>query len=231
MVYHYFKMLLDNNVLIYTMAALGIIGVLTSLISSFLYKRLLKASSDMGNSDHKLMKSMCLRFETCYKLKIGVHNVDSFVDKYVYRHKFCGILLYTWERICGQAITLCLAITIIFTFLGYHYNCGKDIIIYTLGLGISVSTLLTAIQVMFDINKKKTILTANIKDYLENYLQAKLENEYMSPEEMEEYRRAYFEKSEQKEMEEEPEEKTPVMAATDAEKERVLEEVLREYLA
>lgn len=229
MVYHIFKMLLENNVLVYTMTALGVIGVLTTLMCSFLYKRLIKASSDMGNSEHKLMKSMCLRFETCYKLKIGVHNVDSFVDKYVYRHKFCGILLYTWERLCGQAIALSLSITIIFAFLGHYYNCGKDMIIYTLGLGISVSTLLIAIQVMFDMNKKKNILAANIKDYLENYLKAKLENEFMSPEEMEKYRREYFEKSEQEEKEQEGRE--PVIAATDAEKERVLEEVLREYLA
>ena len=156
--------------------------------------------------------------------------MDSFVDKYVYRHKFCGILLYTWERICGQAIAACLAITIIFTFLGYYYDCGKDMILFTLGLGISVSTMLIAFQVMLDLNKKKDILATNISDYLENYLKAKLENEYFSPEELEQYRNAYFNKTEDSEDESDEAIKT-IEAESDAEKERILEEVLREYLA
>ncbi|MSS63239.1 hypothetical protein [Velocimicrobium porci] len=230
MIYDIFKELVKNDVMVYAMTVLGTIGVLSSLLSSLLYRRLIKASADMGNSKHKLMKSMCLRFETCYKLKIGVHNVDSFVDKYVYRHKFCGILLYTWERICGQAIAACLAITIIFTFLGYYYDCGKDMILFTLGLGISVSTMLIAFQVMLDLNKKKDILATNISDYLENYLKAKLENEYFSPEELEQYRNAYFNKTEDSEDESDEAIKT-IEAESDAEKERILEEVLREYLA
>lgn len=155
MVYDIFKEIVKNNGMIYTMVVLFGIGVLSSLLSSLLYKRLIKASLDMGNSSNKLMKSMCLRFETCYQLKIGVHNVDSFVDKYVYRHKFCGILLYTWERICGQVIAISLSITSIFAFLGYYYHCGKDMILSTLGLGICVSMMLIAFQVFVDINKKR----------------------------------------------------------------------------
>lgn len=76
-------------------------------------------------------------------------------------------------------------------------------------------------------------MTTNIKDYLENYLKAKLENEYFSPEELEQYRNAYFNKEDELDNQKEEKEISQVeqvKIGTDEEKERVLEEVLREYL-
>ena len=34
---------------------------------------------------------MKMKFETCYKLKIGVNNVDIFVDKNILRYRFLWI--------------------------------------------------------------------------------------------------------------------------------------------
>ena len=117
--------LYQNNILIYAMLAIGAIGVLADFICSILYRRLLKASLDIGNSENKLLKLMRLRFETCYQIKLGVNNVESFVDKYVNRHKVCGIWLSTWEKVCGKMMALCMTITIVGSFLAYYFKCGK----------------------------------------------------------------------------------------------------------
>ncbi len=232
--------LYQNNILIYVMVGIGVIGLLADLLCSIMYQKLLKASLDMGNSENKLLKLMRLRFETCYQLKLKVNNVDNFVDKYVNRHKFLGIFLCTWERICGQMIALCMTIAIVGSFMAYYFNCGQQAFLYTLGMGIIVVTVLIATQVILDISKKKQFLYCNVKEYLENYLKAKLENELLSPEEMEAYRNAYFEEDREakkkekalaakKEREEARRTKAEMAAAK--EQEKIIEEILREYLA
>ena len=232
--------LYQNNILIYAMIVVGVVGLLADFICSVLYQRLVKASLDMGNSENKLLKVMRLRFETCYQLKLGVNNVDSFVDKHVNRHKFCGIFLCTWERICGQMIAICMTIAIVGSVLAYYFDCGQTAFLYTLGMGIIVVTMLIAAQIIFDISKKKQFLYCNIKEYLENYLKAKLENELLSPEEMEAYRNAYFEEDRQakkrerilkaKKEREEAQRTKAEMAAVE-EQDKIIEEILREYLA
>lgn len=232
--------LYQKNILIYAMIGIGVVGLLADLICSVVYQRLMKASLEMGTSENKLLKLMRLRFETCYQLKLGVNNVDSFVDRYVNRHKFCGILLCTWERICGQMIALCMTIAIVGSFAAYYFQCGQQSFLYTLGMGIIIVTMLIAAQIIFDISKKKQFLYINIKEYLENYLKAKLENELLTPEEMEAYRNAYFEEDREAKKKEkalaakkerEEAQKTKVEMAAAREQEKIIEEILREYLA
>ena len=96
--------LFDNNILLILMSVLCSLGILVKILIYGIYKNLIKSSDNMANTNNKLMKLVKMKFEACYKLKIGVNNVDIFVDKYMYKYKFCGILLYTWENISGQLL-------------------------------------------------------------------------------------------------------------------------------
>lgn len=186
------QQLYDNYVFIYGMAGLCALGILLKILVSRTYKRLIKASDNMGSTKHKLMKLMKMKFEACYKLKIGVNNVDSFVDKYVYKHKVCGIHLYTWENIGGQLLVLCLLAGSVGSVLGLAYNCGKNDILVTFFTGVFTSSLLIVVESFINLGAKKSILKANITDYLENFLKVRLEQENFTPEVLEEYRQEYF---------------------------------------
>ena len=39
-----------------------------------------RQAEDMANSSHPLMKMLKRKFDTCYELRLGVNNVDTFVD-------------------------------------------------------------------------------------------------------------------------------------------------------
>lgn len=184
--------LYDNYIFIYGMAGLCVLGTILKIMVSRTYKRLIKASDNMGSTKHKLMKLMKMKFEACYKLKIGVNNVDSFVDKYVYKHKICGIHLYTWENIGGQLLILCLLAGTVGSVLGLVYNCGKNDILITFFSGVFTSSLLIVVESFINLGAKKSILKANITDYLENFLKVRLEQENFTPELLEEYRQEYF---------------------------------------
>lgn len=188
------KELFDKNIIIYIMCGLFGIGVLLKFVLSRIYSSLIKASENMGSAKNKLTQLMKLKFETFYKLKIGVNNVDIFVDKYVYHHKFCGILLSTWENLCGQVLMICLLIGSVGSILGLIYECGKTQILSVFSVGIIASGLLIIYDGILNLSGKKELIRLNMKDYLENFLKVRLEQQLLSPEMIEQYKKEYLDK-------------------------------------
>ena len=178
----------DNYYIVYILGGLCGIGLLIKLITNFIYIRLVRASAIMGTSRNKLVKQMKLKFETFYKLKIGVNNVDIFVDKYVYKYKVCGLLLSTWDNISGLMLIMCLLIAPVASILGLIMKCGEDNILYTFFAGVCSSAVLILVDNLFNIPSKRQLIKLNMKDYLENYLKARLEQEAMNPEIFQQYR-------------------------------------------
>lgn len=185
------RTLFDNHVFIYILLALTGCGILMKLVVQVLYARLLKASETMSTSKNKLAKNMKKKFEAYYKLKLGVNNVDIFVDKHFFHYKFCGIFLSTWETLCGQVLVLTLLTGAISTILGLIYECGKNQILSTFSVGILSCGVLIFLEGVINPGGKKEMIRLNMKDYLENSLKARLVQEENQPELMEQYKKVY----------------------------------------
>jgi len=184
--------LFDRYVFLYIMGGLCAFGVIIKLFLLIAYSRMIKASDSMSNTKKRWMKQMKLKFETCYQLKIGVNNVDVFVDKYVNRRKFCGILLSTWERISGQTISLCLLTGSISGVLGILYDCGWKQTLFTFFTGLWTSLIVIIVDNIVNIKDHRTLLHLNLNDYFENYLKVRLEREHFYPEQLTKYNQEYF---------------------------------------
>ena len=189
----------EQKIFLYIIIAICIVGLLVKMMLSIKYKSLIRASKKMGTSTNKLMRVLRLKFETCYKLRIGVNNVDTFVDKYVYRHRFCGLLLCTWDTISGELVILCALTGSFFSVLGLIYECGRTEILSTFIAGLLTCGMLISFDYLLGISTKRKILKVNIKDYLENFLKARLESDTFSSEVLEQYRKEYFELPRQQE--------------------------------
>jgi len=183
--------LYEKNIIIYTYAALGGIGFLLRVIVNLVYKHLVKESDRLGDTKDKLLQHMKMKFSTSFKLKIGVNNVDTFVDKNVLRYRFCGVLLSTWDNLCGQVLFLNLLIVPILTVFGVRFDCGQDLVLLTGAVGISTSALLIFVDKSINLSIKKKMLHLNLLDYLENICKVRLEQEASHPERVEQYRREY----------------------------------------
>jgi hypothetical protein len=185
------RTLFDNHVFIYILLALAGLGMLMKLVVQILYSKLLRASESMGTSKCKLAQNMKKKFEAYYKLKLGVNNVDIFVDKHFFHYKFCGIYLSTWETLCGQVLVLTLLTGAISTILGLIYECGKNQILSTFSVGILSCGVLIFLEGVINPGGKKEMIRLNMKDYLENSLKARLVQEENQPELMEQYKKVY----------------------------------------
>jgi hypothetical protein len=188
--------LFEKNILLYTFAGLCGLGLLVRMIVNLVYKHLVKESDNLGATKNKMLKLMKMKFETCYKLKIGVNNVDTFVDKNVSRYRFCGVLLSTWDNFGGQILFLNLLIVPICTVFGVVYNCGQDRILFTGAVGILSSAILIFVDKSINLQGKKRMFNLNLLDYLENFCKVRLEQEAFHPELIEQYRKEYFQVTE-----------------------------------
>gem|GEM_PF-502887 len=182
----------DNYTFLYIMGGICCIGVLMKCCLLYGYVRLIRASESMATTNTNWMKNMKIRFETSYQLKIGVNNVDIFVDKHVNRSKFCGILLSTWENLSGQAITLCLAIGTFAGVSGLVYNCGTGRVLFTFFVGAWTAIIVNIVDNVVNIPAHKQLLRLNLKDYFENYLKSRMEQEHLNTEIRKQTRREYL---------------------------------------
>jgi len=221
----------DSRVLIYAMLGLCALGILVKIIISCVYNSIIKASDHMGTTNNKMLKTIRMKFETNYSINVGVNNVDIFVDKYVYTHKFCGIHLYTWENFSGQLLLLCMLTGAVGALLGLLYECGKTPILLTLFFGVLTSSMLILFEHFINLSTKKNILRINIKDYLENYLAGKLRFNQIRQQQMQE--------SKNKEEQEAPikREKSSLsqkqlekMYELDKSEDKIIQDILKEYI-
>jgi hypothetical protein len=192
------QFLYDNNIIIYAYAALCGIGLLLRLIVDLVFRNLVNESDRLGETKNKMLRHMKMKFSTCYKLKIGVNNVDTFVDKSVSKYRFCGVLLSTWDNLCGQVLFLVLLLVPVSAVFGVSEKCGQDQVLLTGAVGILASAILILVDKSINLSGKKKLLRINLLDYLENFCKVRLEQEASHPELVEQYRREYFQTLESK---------------------------------
>ncbi|MDF2486937.1 MAG: hypothetical protein K0R46_3105 [Herbinix sp.] len=161
---------------------------------------------------------MKMRFEACYKAKIGVNNVDTFVDKSVLRYRFCGVLLSTWDNFGGQVLFLTLLTVPVSTVFGVVFDCGQEVVMLTGAVGILTSAILILVDKSINLSAKKAMLRLNLLDYLENFCKVRLEQEIFHPELYEQIRKEFVQVSEAKKQ---------VVPSVESSKDDAKEEIIR----
>ncbi len=182
----------EGNIIIYAFAGLCGLGIMVRFILDMVYIYLVKESDRMGSTENKLLKHMKMKFETCYRLNIGVNNVDTFVDKSLTKYKFCGLLLSTWENFSGQVLLLSFLIIPISAVFGVVFEISPERILYTGAVGILVGAALILVDKMTNLTVKKQMIRLNLLDYLENFCKVRLEHELSQPEKLEQFRLEYL---------------------------------------
>lgn len=223
------------------MIAMGVAGIcllcfLVKMILRYTYKRLIKEARDMGHSSHKLMKTLRLKFETCYQLRIGVPNVTLFVEKYLRHYRVMGIHLRTWENFTSLCVVLVMVSSMAGAIWAMMHGLPSGIVFFQLLAGVLGTGVLLLCDYVWNTGNQWELLLVDVTDYLENICKPRLENETFHPVEVEKYRKEYFDKEQDalhKVVNLVPKERDPVTAGDiefTPEEEVVIREVIQEYL-
>lgn len=84
------KAQLENYNVLFVLMGICAFAVLMKAVSYGMFHKLLWDSNQMGTTRNRWMKAMMSKFEAYYKLHISVHNVENFVDRYLYHYRFWG---------------------------------------------------------------------------------------------------------------------------------------------
>lgn len=219
-----------ENSILWAMAGVCLCDMMIKILLHSTYKRLLREATDIAHSKHRLMKTLRMKFDTCYQLKIGVPNVGLFVEKYLQHYRIGGISIKAWENITNICIVFIMSGSVgkgLWAMM--NQQTGEAIFLPLLG-GVIGTGFLLFLDVVWNTENRFEMLRVDITDYLENICKPRLENETFHPTELREYQEEYFEKdnvvdlkSKQKEI------KIPPIEFS-AEEEEVIREVIQEYL-
>ena len=203
------KAQLENYNVLFALMAVCAVSVLLKAVSYGLFHKLLWDSNQMGTTGNRWMKAMMSKFEAYDKLHISVHNVENFVDRYLYHYRFIGISLQTWENLGFYFSGLIAAGAGVFCFLAGYYGMPSEWFWVTGLVTLLLLCVQGASEVFFDTHKCLRVFRIQLIDYMENTMRARLENEYFHQEATEKYRMEYFKPEEMSDAEMEA-------AATDA---------------
>lgn len=160
-----------------------LLSIICQIVTGVIYRRIIREADNMAATENKLLKQFKLKYANCYKLNGAVVNTSVFVDRFIQKIQFCGILLGRMPHISGQlmmlsvlmtGITICLCLAAgdtLFQIIPYY-------LISILGLYLYFS-----VSGIMDIQGQKTILKTELTDYLENHMMPHLAKEEAAEEE------------------------------------------------
>lgn len=160
----------QQNMFIYVMTGVAVIGLVQKIILGSYYKKMAYASENMGLTNRKPIKTLKTKFENSYKLDMPVNDVEAFVDKNLSKQRLCGISIRSWDRLGGQLTIFCVLIGMFGAFYGVLKDDTVKNILGTFLFGIFTGGFLLLIEASIGTKIKRERMMTNIKDYLDNYL-------------------------------------------------------------
>lgn len=155
----------EQKVLFYAMTVVCVIGVLSQLILNRIYAKLLLDTRNTGVPRGKFMKQLKQRFANCQRLNDEVSNVSAFIKRQMLEYRYWNMNLHQWQRVAAYAFVLCAVLGGTGYFLTAQAGAVRTL--YLQGGIISCAALLV-IEGILDFRYKNRNLQTRLEDYLEN---------------------------------------------------------------
>lgn len=158
----------EQNVLLYVVAAVGALGVMSQIVLRFLYGRL---SKDMGARDKakgKFTKQLIKGYEEHAKNGERMVNVRAYINKSLMEYHCLGLDLHQWRRFGVIAMGICAALGVGSYFLFRWKGLVQDMQNWYLWTGAAWAAAVAGVYALMDIGYKKTYLQEGLLHLLEN---------------------------------------------------------------
>ena len=158
----------DTSVIIYLMAAIGILGVLAKIINQLTLYRLVKAAGNMPKSTHRLIKLVRAKYEHACMIHDSVENIDAFVEKYIYEYRGFLFRIHTWRQIELLSVWFAGILAALGAALNYLSSGFSESVYQYIAGGLAEMVLLSVIIRLSDEPYKVNAVKMYMVDYLDN---------------------------------------------------------------
>lgn len=162
----------------YTTIIVCAFGCISRILLAGYYRILLRALKSMKTTKNKWMQKLKEQFILRYQAMLGVQNVESFVDKFFSERRILGIPVTAWTGLHIQLVSVCLLLGALEAMYGCVKGLPTESVLTAMFQGIWTSALLLVVDGFCMVPGKVDAIKCGMQDYLENYLQVRLEHEY-----------------------------------------------------
>lgn len=159
---------LQTGKVLYVLAAVCGLGAISKLVTSSLYKRLIKETGNIALTKNRNLKALKQKTENMFLLSHGIRNAGAYIEKQIYGFRFLGMPLDSWDNLSVQAMILCFLVGGFAAFGAYWYRCDSYYIVLYGAMGILSGLLLVLVDNSANISLKRQQLTDDLVDYVEN---------------------------------------------------------------
>ena len=150
------------------LAAIGMIGFVSKLITRSLYKRLLKETDNMAMTRNKNLQNLKQRLENTCRLGQNIVNTQAYLDKQIDGFSFLHISLDAWNGVSMEMVLLGLLTGAVEAFLAYWYELDASYIVLYASAAVMSGLFLAFIESCFQIDQKQQRLETALLEYVDN---------------------------------------------------------------
>ena len=137
---------LQTGRMLYVLGAICLLGIISKLVTSSLYKRLIKETGNMALTKNKNLKALKQKTENLFLVSHGIRNPDSYIEKQLYGFQFLRLSLDHWDNLSLQAMILCFLTGGAAAFGAYWYRCDSYYIVLYGAMGVLFGLLLVLVD-------------------------------------------------------------------------------------
>ena len=159
---------LQTGKVLYVLAAVCALGIISKLVTGNLYKRLIKETGNMALTKNRNLRALKQKTENMFLLSHGLRNPAAYIEKQVYGFRFMKISLDDWDNFSVQTMILCFLIGGVAAFGSYWYRCDSYYIVLYGTMGILSGLFMVLVDNGVSIGVKRQQLMDCLVDYVEN---------------------------------------------------------------
>lgn len=160
--------LLQTGKVLYALAAICALGVISKLVTSSLYKRLIKETGNMALTKNRNLKTLKQKTENMFLINHGIRNTTAYIEKQIYGFRFMKISLDNWDNFSMQAMIMSFLVGGVAAFGAYWYRCDSYYIVLYGAVGILAGLFMVLVDNGANISTKRQQLSDCLVDYVEN---------------------------------------------------------------
>ena len=162
------QFIMDQNVLLYVLAAACTAGVISQMILRHIYDKLIKDTRNTGEPEGKFLQQLRQRFQYCRHLNDKVGDVQALIQKNMMEYRVWGMSLHQWMKAGVHCLVVSLGCAFAGTMLMLQSQGTLAAGSLYLWMGAGAAAVTAAAYGAADIKYRKECLMVRLTDYLEN---------------------------------------------------------------
>lgn len=161
---------LEKGFVLYIMTAICVVGVIGKLSVNHIYRRLIRQSDNLTTAQDRQLRQLKTKYETAYRMNVGVHNVLAFVEKNVSGYKKGAFCIRKLENITLNCSLFVFVIGLCASLLSFLYEAEVKTVVMQASIGTILAISMILVDNIVDTKTKRESLISSLCNYLTNVL-------------------------------------------------------------